>query len=91
MGQQEIVRLVEGRDVRVAGERDEPGGGDLLGRPLGLGVHFVRVAAQMRHGTRHAVRSSETRPSSAADRQAVSSAAGSFFSSVHVRSGSGKR
>jgi hypothetical protein len=59
----------------MAGKGDEPRGGDLLGRPLGVVVHLVRVAG----------------PSTWADRHAASSAAGSFFSSVQVRSCSGKR
>ena len=91
MGQQEIVRLVEGRDVRMAGERDEPGAGDLLGRPLGLGVHFVRVA-----------RADETRhpPCGQIFRDAPLERGGSpgrlerggiVLLHVHVRSGSGKR
>jgi hypothetical protein len=37
------------------------------------------------------LRSREIGPSSLTDRQAAPSAAGSFFSNVHVRSGSGKR
>jgi hypothetical protein len=41
--QHEVVRFVEGGDVRVAGERDEPGAGD-LGRTPGV-VHLVRFAA----------------------------------------------
>jgi hypothetical protein len=43
--QQEVVRFVEGGDVQVAGERDEPGAEHLLGRTLGVVVHLVRFAA----------------------------------------------
>lgn len=42
--QQEVVRFVEGGDVRVAGARDGPGARDLLGRTLGVVVHLVRFA-----------------------------------------------
>src|SRR6476619_1559802 len=46
--------------------------------------------AQIRQGTLQAVKSCETGPSARSDRQAASSASGSFFSIVQVRSGSGK-
>lgn len=92
MGEQHLVRLVEGGDVRVTREGGKPRGGDLPGRPPGAVVHLVRFADA--DETRHPPGAQGVRdgsPSTWADRQAASSAAGSFLSSVHVRSGSGKR
>ena len=91
MGQQQVVCFVERGDVRVAGEGDELRAGDLAAALSAASCISSASPAQMRHGTRHALRSCETRPSTWVDRHAASSAAGSFFSSVHVRSGSGKR
>ena len=91
MRQQQFVGFVEGGDVRVAGERDELRAGDLRGRARGVVMHLVCVTGtdQARHAPLAQVLRDRAfvvdRTPGGLERGRV------VFSSVHVRSGSGKR
>jgi hypothetical protein len=90
MPQQQVISFEEGADMRVAGKRGEPRTRDLSGRPNSV-MHLVRLADADETRQRPSAQTLRYGPLDLGRSPRCPSAAGSFFSNVHVRSGSARR